>query len=108
MGVTLGVEELQRVNVAFADSKGGRCLVHVERVRGRSMNTADIDRELAIDENPQIVVARECKHLAARILEFGVKLRREVEISQFAIVVRSRVSPTAAIQREEAAAREGR
>ena len=44
------------------------------------MNATEVDAELLVDEDPEIVVAREGEHLAAEIDELGVQLEREMEV----------------------------
>ncbi len=78
--MALGMEELERIDVALRDSQRARRAVEVDRVRGRRVEPAEVHGQLAIDEHPEIVVAAEPERLATVVLELRVQLGRETEV----------------------------
>src|SRR3954467_14673824 len=63
-GAPLGVEELQRVDVALLDPQLIRALVEVDLACHGRVEPSEIDAELAVDEDPEIIVAQEAERLA--------------------------------------------
>ena len=53
------------------------------------MNTAQVDRQLTVDEDPNIVVPGERKRLADRISEFRVDLSCKVKVSEISFITKS-------------------
>src|SRR5688572_24021238 len=76
-GVSLCLEEVERVAVARRDAEPLRLAIEVDVLGLGLVHAAEVDREAAIDEDPQVVVAAEAKHLAARVLEARVQLEGE-------------------------------
>src|SRR5262249_36204035 len=70
------------------------------------MQAPEVDRELAVDEDPEVVVAREAEDLAATVLELRVELGREAEVVLLAVVALAGVAPPGVVEREEVAALE--
>src|SRR5207245_465226 len=63
--VTLGVEQFERVDGALREAEVRRLRVEIDRAIERTVQAAEVDRELAVDEDPEIVVAAELERLAA-------------------------------------------
>src|SRR2546430_1902607 len=72
--VAFGVEELEQVFIALRDAERRGRRVEVDLGHRGRMQTAEIDDPLAVDEHPEVVVPFELERLAARVLEFRVKL----------------------------------
>ena len=53
------------------------------------MNTAQVDRQLTVDEDPNIVVPGERKRLAARRSEFRVDLSCKLKVSEISFIAKS-------------------
>lgn len=75
-GVALGVEDVERIG----DAGGEAEVVELDVRGGVAVYAADVDRQLLVDEYPDVVVTGECEGLAAGVLECGVDLGREVEV----------------------------
>jgi hypothetical protein len=60
------------------------------------VHAAEVDRELLVDEHPDVVVAGEVELLAALVLEPVADLAREVEVLDVALVAEAE-----AVQGEE-------
>ena len=73
-GVALGVEDVEVVRDALDEAEG----VEVDRTAGHAVDAAEVDDEVAVDEDPHVVVALEGEGLAAVVDELGVDLGREV------------------------------
>jgi len=67
------------------------------------VDASKIYNQGSVDEDPQIVVARELPRLAARVDEPGGHLGAVPKVAIGAVVVLSRVSETSLINREEEA-----
>jgi len=105
--VPFGLEELHRIDVAGRDAELGLGLIEVHRARLRVVEAAQIDGQLAVDEDPEIVVAHEGEALAAVVLEGRVNLGREAEVVYQAVVGLARVAVAGVVEREVVQALEG-
>jgi hypothetical protein len=73
--VSLREEEVEVVRAAFHHAECCSVRVEVERgSRSRAVHTADIHRELIVDENPDVVVASEVEDLSSKVSENAVPL----------------------------------
>src|SRR6188768_161694 len=59
VGVTLGVEDVHAVAAADLDVQAGRLRVEVDGAGLGDVHAAEVERELAVDEDPHVVVAAE-------------------------------------------------
>src|SRR5579859_6036550 len=71
VGVPLGLEQIERVLARSHEAEGRRDGVEVDRSRQHRMRSAEVERKLAVDEDPQVVVARKTEALAAQVEELG-------------------------------------
>src|SRR5690606_33065564 len=94
--VALGEEEVERIDLPDLEPEEAGHRVHVDLALQRPVHAAEIDAELAVDEHPEIVVAREREHLTALVLELRVELQGEVVIVSVALV-----APALIVDREE-------
>ncbi len=75
-GVALGVEDIERIDLTGVEAE----VVELDAHAGVPVYAADVDRQLLVDEHPDVVVTREREGLTAAVLEAGVDLGREVEV----------------------------
>lgn len=75
-GVPFGVEDVQQIDLADGEAE----VVELDACGGVAVYTADVDRQLLVDEHPDVVITREREGLAAAVLKAGVDLGREVEV----------------------------
>ena len=94
--VALGLEDREVVGLAGLDAELAHEIVELDGHALGAVHAADVDGELAVDEDPHVVVAGEREDLAALIRELGVQLEREVEV-----VVAALVAEGLTVEREE-------
>src|SRR5690606_19974559 len=88
-----------RVDAARLDRQGLRQRVDVRGPCLAWVEAAEIDRQTAVDEDPQVVVAREGEHLTADVSKLRLELQREV-----IVVAAPLVAESLAVDREKVAA----
>ena len=93
--LTLGVEKVQRVLVAVAQTQP----VHVDVLLGRQVRAGEVDHELAVDEDPDVIVPLVFEHLTGRPIvdERALDLGREVVV---VVGVGRRIPEELAVDRE--------
>src|SRR5205814_9006476 len=105
--VAFGVEELEGVDAAELEAEGGGGLVEVDGAAGGGVQAAEVHGQLAVDEDPEVVVAGEGEVLAAAVLDAGVQLGGEVEVVRLAVGVVAGVAETGVVEGEKVGALEG-
>mmetsp|Transcript_16378 Transcript_16378/g.44447 ORF Transcript_16378/g.44447 Transcript_16378/m.44447 type:complete len:441 (-) Transcript_16378:42-1364(-) len=86
---------------------GGRPFLEVQVVKVHTaldgiVNTAQVNVEFTVDEDPHVVVAAEVERLAAAVDEGAAELQGEVEVVRIAVERDGRILPALPVNREEA------
>ena len=98
----LAVEQVEGVGAADGQAQRLGLRIEVDRRRGRRVRPPQVDRQVAVEEDPDVVVAGELQGLAAAVGEVGVRLQGEVEV-----VLPPLVAEELAVDREEVGVAEG-
>ena len=78
--VAFGVKQRDLVEATDGQAEGGGDGSKVKVALGARMHAAQIERQVAVDEDPHVVVAAERQRLAAPILEEVADLGGEAEV----------------------------
>lgn len=78
--MALGKEKIQRIRLAGHEPELELDLVQRDNLGLRTVDAAQVDRELLVDEDPHVVVTGEREPFAAAILEQGVRFQGEVKV----------------------------
>ena len=105
--MAFGVEELEQIDIALRDAERGGRGVEVDFRFCGGVQAAQVDDQLAVDEDPQVVVSFELEGLAAGVLELRVKLGREGEVVLLEVVAVGKAAPAGVVDGKEVLAVEG-
>src|SRR6266545_2332124 len=104
--MSLGVKKVKIVGATLLNAESLSRRIESNGSRLLRMESADVDRELVVDEHPYVVVAIELKRLAAAVGEARMELGRETEIVDFPVVRGAGVAPADVVDGEEVVALE--
>src|SRR5262249_33774268 len=94
-------EQVERVRAPALEAELGGGRVEDDRARLRRMKPAHVDRELAVDEHPHVVVSVELERLAAVVSKASVELGGEADVVLVAGVGSARIAEPDIVDRKE-------
>src|SRR5690606_16824474 len=95
--LTLGMENIHLVRVPRRDPQLGLQRIEVDGALKGLVQTADVEGELAVHEDPEVVITPEREELSLLVRELHVDFSREVVV----VILAGRVSEPLAVEGEE-------